>query len=308
MIRDLEVRHCRILIAVHDQGGVAAAASALGLAQSTVSEGLLSLERVIGVPVTLRRPGREALLTSAAEALLPHARTLVQASEAALAIAVQSGRGLIRLGAVESISSFLLPGPLGAFRSRWPGVEVRIAIGLCDDLRKRVQRGELDAALTIEGADSTRVDAGASRALSPAWLRLVVSPHNPLGPGPRGKEDLRAKTFLLTDSDGAFNQLVRSWLGGSAHSARLESAGSIDGVKRGVQNGEAIGVLPGYAATDELSSGSLVELKTTEPLPAIALLITTPATPSEASPLHDLIEQIGEHCRSNGAVPERPSP
>ncbi len=307
MIRDLEVRHCRILIAVHDHGGVAAAAVALGLAQSTVSEGLLSLERVIGVPVIVRRPGREALLTSAAEALLPNARTLVRASETALAATLQSGRGLIRLGAVESISSFLLPAPLGVFRSRWPGVEVRVAIGLCDELRKRVGRGELDAALTIEGASSAQVDTGESRVLSSAWLCLVVSPRNALAAGPSEKEGLRAKTFLLTDHEGAFNPLMRAWLGGAAHGAKIESAGSIDGVKRAVQSSDAIGVLPAYAAADELSSGSLVELKTTDPLPAIALLLTTSAPPSQAPPLHDLIEQISGHCRAGGAGPQRPS-
>ena len=37
MNRELEVRHCRTLVAVNDHGGIAAAARALGVAQSTVS-------------------------------------------------------------------------------------------------------------------------------------------------------------------------------------------------------------------------------------------------------------------------------
>src|SRR5471032_2457347 len=116
MSKDLEVRHCRVLVAVNENGGVAAAARALGLAQSTVSETLLSLERVLGARVTLRRPGREAALTPAVEALLPHARALVAASDAGLAAFSGESQGVIRLGAVESISSFLLPEPLRAFR------------------------------------------------------------------------------------------------------------------------------------------------------------------------------------------------
>src|SRR3954454_5959058 len=40
---DLEIRHCRALLAVHASGGVGAAARTLGVAQSTVSETLLSL-------------------------------------------------------------------------------------------------------------------------------------------------------------------------------------------------------------------------------------------------------------------------
>src|SRR3569623_745810 len=115
MSRDLEVRHCRALVAVHDSGGVGAAARALGVAQSTVSETLLSLERLLGAPGTLRRVGREAVLSASAEALLPHARALLALSETALAAAARQGSAVLRLGTVESISSFLLPGPLGAF-------------------------------------------------------------------------------------------------------------------------------------------------------------------------------------------------
>src|SRR3982751_176580 len=105
MTRDLEVRHCRALVAVHDGGGIGAAARALGVAQSTVSETLLSLERLMGAPVTLRRVGRETVLTPAAQAMLPHARSLIATSEAALAAGTQAERATIRLGTVESISS-----------------------------------------------------------------------------------------------------------------------------------------------------------------------------------------------------------
>src|ERR1700741_4952676 len=110
MPKDLEFRHCRALVAVHDHGGVGAAARALAVAQSTVSETLLSLERLLGARVTLRRTGREAVLTAAAEVLLPHARALISVSEGALAASAEHNRATIRLGTVESISSFLLPG------------------------------------------------------------------------------------------------------------------------------------------------------------------------------------------------------
>jgi DNA-binding transcriptional LysR family regulator len=293
MSKDLEVRHCRVLVAVNDSGGVVAAARALGLSQSTVSETLLSLERVLGAPVTLRRPGREAALTPAAEAILPQARALIAASETALAAFSMRGQETIRLGVVESIGSFLLPRPLSAFRQQWPGVDVKISIGLCEDLRKRVRRLELDAALTIEGAGrSFDGEGGPSRSLSPAQLRLVVSPHNSLGQRELGQADLAFRTFLLADPEGAFYGLLHAWFGDATRSPKFESAGSIDGVKRGVQNSDAIGVLPAYSVAEELSWGSLVELKVREPLPAIALLLTTPETPSESSSLHHLIEQI----------------
>jgi DNA-binding transcriptional LysR family regulator len=289
--KDLEVHHCRVLVAVDQHGGVAAAARALGLAQSTVSETLLSLERVLGKAVTLRRPGKEAALTATARTLLPHARTLISASEAALASLATKSPQILRLGTVESISSFVLPGPLRAFRQRWPHVDVRITTGLCDHLRMQVRRSELDAALTIESAERSN-DGEASRILCPASLRLVVSKLSPLDRGVASRADLGLRRFLLADSGGAFNELLRVWFQNSPKSPKFESAGSIDGVKRGIRDSDAIGVLPAYAIAEELQSGSLVALRVREPLPAIALLLTTPAPVPEASPLHNLVQEI----------------
>jgi molybdate transport repressor ModE-like protein len=109
MTHDLEIRHCRVLVAVSDHGSVSSAARELGLAQSTISETLLSLERVIGARIMLRRPGKEAALTVAAETLLPHARALISSAATALAAVSAESRGVIRLGAVESVSTFVLP-------------------------------------------------------------------------------------------------------------------------------------------------------------------------------------------------------
>jgi DNA-binding transcriptional LysR family regulator len=298
LMKDLEVRHCRVLLAVADSGGVAAAARALGVAQSTVSETLLSLERLIGASVTSRRPGRGATLTIAAETLVPHARALVAASEAALAAVAPQTRRAIRLGAVESISSFLLPGPLSAFRLLWPDVDVRIAVGLCEDLRGRVSRSELDVALTVEGAVERDV-----MDTSPTRLRFVVAPDHPLAGVLVTRCDLAEWALLLTDHEGAFNTLINSWLGGAGRRARLESAGSIDGVKRGVLNNDAIGVLPDYAVAAELSTCALVALNLQEPPPAIALRLTTLRSPQNGSPLEGLVKQIGETLPGLDAAP-----
>ena len=291
MSRDLEVRHCRVLLAVQDHGGIGAAARALGLAQSTVSETLLSLERLLGAPVTLRRTGREAVLTPAAKALIANARALVSLSEAALASGTQQSQASIRLGTVESISSFLLPGPLSEFRLLWPYADVRIAIGLCEELRRRVKESELDAAMTIESASRPR-DPNLCEDHWPARLRLIAAPNHPLAGQIVGRRDLEARICLLTDHDGAFTDLVKSWVGNTARPPRLESAGSIDGVKRGVQRTHAIGILPDYAAAEEVAAQTLVALDTEDPLPPLSLCLTVLKVPPAGSPLDSLIGKI----------------
>lgn len=299
--KDLEIRQCRVLLSVADTGGIGAAARALGVSQSTVSETLLSLERLLGAPVTMRQPGRGATLTLAAEALIPHARLLVSAAEAALAAVAPQGRRTVRLGAVESISSFLLPAPLSAFRQLWPDINVQIAIGLCEDLRGRVGRCELDAALTIEGA-GRQLEGSEANEISPVELRLVVSPDHPLAGDVVSRRSLESRTFLFTDHEGAFTALFDAWLGAAGRPPRLESAGSVDGVKRGVLNSAAIGVLPDYAVADELSAGALVALQLEEPPPPISLRLTTHGPPFAGTPLGELIAQL------RGALPGLDAP
>jgi DNA-binding transcriptional LysR family regulator len=290
MATDLEVRQCRALVAVHERGGVGAAARALGVAQSTVSETLLSLERALGVPVTVRRSGREAVLTDAAYALIPHARAMISLSEIALASAAEPGPAAIRLGTVESVSSFLLPAPLNAFRQLWPKIDVRIAIGLCEDLRRRVADGDLDAALTMEN-DS----ADGSGKLASTDLRLVMASQHGLSGDLATADALDQRTILLSDSEGAFDKLMRAWANTSGRALRIESAGSIEGVKRGVRAGNAIGVLPTYAVAEELSAGSLIELRPVSPLPRIALRLIARKPPGSETPLASLIELVREN-------------
>ncbi|HWD27601.1 MAG TPA: LysR family transcriptional regulator [Rhizomicrobium sp.] len=292
-VADIEVRHCRVLTAVADRGGIASAARALGLAQSTVSETLAALERVLGTPVLERRAGREAKLTAAAQVLLPRARALVAAAEAALQAVSAARKDGVRLGTVESVSSFLLPKPLAALRRQRPQSDVNVTIGVCEDLRKRVARFELDAAMTVEPAAAAARDG--TRLLARAALRLVIAPKHPWARRVMRRAEFAGQTLLLTDAQGAFNGMLEEWFG--AARPRFTSAGSIDGVVRAVRAGDAIGVLPDYAVAAQLKRGTLVALRVKEKLPAIAILLTTAEPLVKTSPLHALTAGIGAVLR-----------
>jgi DNA-binding transcriptional LysR family regulator len=293
MASDLEIRHCRVLVAVSDERSVSSAARALGLAQSTVSETLLSLERLIGAPVTRRRPGQEARLTAAGAALLPHARALISASEAALATVTAGTSQAIRLGAVESASTYLLPRALTAFRQHWPSLEVQVVIGVCEDLRARVRRGDLDAAMTLEALEDTVDPEGnRSRVLAPAQLCLIVAPPKTAGRHKTTTRNFLRRPLLLPDPDGSFNTMMRAWFETIHVQPRFASAGSIDGVKCGVRRDGFVGVLPAYAVAKELARGEFLELRVPRALPAFGLGLTTLHRPVDSSPLHDMTKCI----------------
>jgi DNA-binding transcriptional LysR family regulator len=118
-----------LFVALVEAGGFSAAGARLGVSQSSVSHTVKALEQSLGVSLFDRRQSPPAL-TDGARRLLPHARTMLAASEA-LRQEVQAERGLksgvLRIGSFGPSSSLrLLPRLLRAFALKHPGVEVRV--------------------------------------------------------------------------------------------------------------------------------------------------------------------------------------
>lgn len=118
-----------LFVALAEAGGFSAAGVRLGVSQSSVSHTIKALEQSLGTSLFDRRQSPPAL-TDGARRLLPHARSMLAASEA-LRQEVQAQRGLksgvLRIGSFGPSSSLqLLPRLLRAFALRHPGVEARV--------------------------------------------------------------------------------------------------------------------------------------------------------------------------------------
>src|ERR1700734_1954734 len=129
---ELEMRQLRAFVAVVDEGSVTAAARALRVAQSTVSEALAALERTLGTSMLCRHRGtHDSPLTPAGQALLPNARELlagVERTYIAVAEAATQARGHMNIAANESVSTYVLTKPLVQLRARWPNTHFSISV------------------------------------------------------------------------------------------------------------------------------------------------------------------------------------
>ncbi|MBF4583806.1 LysR family transcriptional regulator [Curtobacterium sp. VKM Ac-2865] len=146
----METRLLEQFVAVADEGTVTRAAERLWAAQSTVSAGIASLERSFGVRL-FDRTGRQLVLTTAGEDLLPHARAVLQSLDRMRDLATATDaelRGRVRLGIFTSMDVVDLIGVLRTFRERHPLVAVELmtspsgTTGLVQDLAS----GRLDLA------------------------------------------------------------------------------------------------------------------------------------------------------------------
>ncbi|HET6806398.1 MAG TPA: LysR family transcriptional regulator [Frateuria sp.] len=282
MATQLELRHFAALAALADAGGVGKAARQLGVAQSTLSETLLSLERALGQPVLERSPGATATLTGVARRLLPHARAILQATERARADALATPTRL-RIGTVESVGSHLLPAALEACHASHPGLEIQVSVGLCEALKASFARGQADLLLTLE-TPRARAE-GRAHAVPLVLLRG--------GQAPRAATD--AGVLLVPDPEGALHGAASQWIRRQALPLRLVSTGTLDGVRRGLADGSAWGLLPRHAVLDDLHRGRLHPVEPSRPLPMLELRARVrrgvPAPLRTA--LEQLIEAIG---------------
>lgn len=148
----LDVRRLRVLLAVAEQGGVAAAARSLSFTPPAVSQQLAALERQLDVAL-VDRSRRTARLTPAGHRLADHARQVLaglEAAEADLANLDGGIRGVLRVGTIPTLGQTVLPRVLADVTAFAPDLDFRVEQLEPEDSLPAVARGELDVALAGE--------------------------------------------------------------------------------------------------------------------------------------------------------------
>ncbi|MEU1280762.1 LysR substrate-binding domain-containing protein [Streptomyces sp. NPDC005805] len=160
----IDPRRLRILRAVADHRTVTAAAAALYLTPSAVSQQLNALEQETGHTLLIRG-GKGVTLTAAGEILLAHAHSVLaqlERAEAELAAYAQGSSGTVTVAAFATgIAEVVAPAIADLARER-PGIAVRVRDAEGDESLPLVLDGEADLAVAVEyrgapGADDRRL-------------------------------------------------------------------------------------------------------------------------------------------------------
>ena len=124
----MEVGRLRALLELARCGTMAAAAEALFLTPSAVSQQIAQLEEEAGVKLT-ERIGRRVRLTPAGHALVGYAERLMVVLDEARSEMAELRReiaGELRVAAFPSIASVVLPDTVKALRHAFPRLEIAI--------------------------------------------------------------------------------------------------------------------------------------------------------------------------------------
>jgi DNA-binding transcriptional LysR family regulator len=137
----------RSFVSVVDAGGFTRAGERVHRTQSTVSQQIRRLEDTLGCPL-LDRNGKRATPTEEGERLLSYARRILTlADEARDAVARPKSGGIVRLGIPEDFAAHGLTEMLSEFARSRPGLRLDVRCDLSINLRRDIERSELDVAL-----------------------------------------------------------------------------------------------------------------------------------------------------------------
>ena len=245
------------------------AAERMRVSQPTVSGLVAALERRVGAELFVRRP-RRVELTAAGAALLPHAqRALELAADAAGAVDRAAARRRVRLwlAAGEALATYVLPPAVAELRRRLPRLDTGFVVGDEARVLQAVRSGEADAALLTDrtsAADLTFEPFGAD-----PWVAVAAAPPRDGDPptgAPLRLADLAGRTLVVRGAASIDRRELERLLSerGVRPAGRLE-AHSLEAVKRCVEAGLGVGVVPELAVRRELDGGTLRLLELDEP-------------------------------------------
>ncbi|WP_052402959.1 LysR family transcriptional regulator [Muricoccus aerilatus] len=302
--RLLDATSLRLFRAAVEERSLARAAEREAIALSAASRRIAELEARLGSAL-LRRHDRGVTPTAAGEALMVHLGTLFGIYErlGADMDAFASGeRGHVRLHVNMSAVSGFLPEALAGFLPAHPGIRLTLEERYTEDIIHAVQTGVADLGL-VSGTVPT---PGLHRRTWREDRLLVVLPerHPLLARAAIRMADLDGVPFVAQPGATALQRLYRQHAAaeGIALNERVTVSG-FDGVRRMVQAGLGVAILPAtaaepYAGPMQIALRPLAENWSARPL---VLCTRDPATLSAAARI--LVAHLTRPAEAKPALP-----
>ena len=142
----MKLSQIRDVVAIADHGSLRAAAQKLGLAQPALTRSVRELEHELGVDL-FERHARGMTLTPLGETFIARMRVVqaeVQRSREEIDQLKGRPTGHVTVGLSMVATITLLPHVLTQFRSKFPGVRLKVIEGLFPELRQRIVDGTID--------------------------------------------------------------------------------------------------------------------------------------------------------------------
>ena len=255
----------RYLVMLAETGHFGRAASACAVSQSTLSAGILALERGLDAQILDRAAPKHAVFTPLGLELVSKARAAL-AAIAAVAETADAARapmsGPLRLGIIPTIGPFLLPRLMPALRQGFPALKLFLREDQTERLLEQLDDGMLDLLLLAEpcacgGAETFPLARDEFLAALPPGHPLAARESIPVAA-------LSAENFLLLEDGHCLRDQVLAVCSAGVGREQKFAATSLHTLIQMVAGGLGVTLVPRLAVAAGLAEGTGVELRRLE--------------------------------------------
>jgi DNA-binding transcriptional LysR family regulator len=240
----MDTRFLDTFVTVVDCGSFAEAARRLHLTPAGLAQRIRTLETEIGAPL-FTRSGRTVKPTAAGAAILVPARNFLGELRDLKSVATGGSlSGELRLGAVQTALSGLVPDILKLMASAYPQIEIYIIGDSSAALHRKVINGDIDAAVTSEPPFTIPKTCG--------WEVLREEPFVVLTPAAMPGRDPHAilvrEPFIRLDRSVYAGQRIDAYLRKAGiHPKELFELDGLEAIAVMVDRGLGVTLLPDWA-------------------------------------------------------------
>ena len=286
----------RVFYTVAKCGSLTRAAEELYISQPAVSQSIKQLENQLGVPLFDRRHRGMELSAQGGKIIfaeVERALELLQQAENRLAETQSSAVGTIRVGASDTIFEYFLADKIVEFHEKFPAVKIELMADFTPDTIEKLKANRCDVAfvnLPIEVDEELELEGNCMR-LNDVFI--AGEKYKELSQGVVSLSELKKYPLILMDKNTVARRSLENFLGtvGVTMQPSIE-VGSWDLMKRLVQRGMGIGVIPKTYAQGRLDNGELYEIQTDPVLPARSIGMLLPKNQPISYALHSFIQCV----------------
>ena len=250
----MEIRNFITLKTIAETGSFTAASRKLGYAQSTITTHINQMEEHYGSPL-FDRLGKKVILTEFGHTMLKKSEKLLALYDDILKTAASDSplRGIIRIGAEETVALYRLGSILEEFYSRYPEVEITLLNAPYTELRDRLKEGSLDIIFIMDKKiDNDEFD---SFILTKDEMVFASAPSYRKK---RSTRELSKPRIIQTRKGSTLRYLFDKYLSEKKieFDIAMETT-SLELVKQSIIYGNGVAILPKVAIMKEINDGKL---------------------------------------------------
>lgn len=260
----MDINQLEVLVTVAREKSFSRAAEVLDRTQPAVSQAIRRLEQEVGEKL-FDRSSKDGTLTFAGEVLLDYARQMLNlrhSAQNALREMRDLHQGKVSISANEHTVFYLLP-VIQKFREAYPHIKIEVQRGVASRIPKEITAREVElGVISFKPTDESLK----SVSVVTDELALIVSPGHPLAAkGEVSIKELGGETFIAHNALSPYRQKVFESF--DKHNTKLNISielPSLEAIKRLVEKGVGVALVPKLTAQAEIDNGQLKALSVKE--------------------------------------------